>query len=88
MRAESASSRSLRRDKTNVCLCFSYSDNYEAVTHTSKKFNHWLCPDLKVDNSQLIFVMEPKGKHFSREIIVPRFVVINDDTIREISAKI
>lgn len=88
MRGESASSRSLRREKTNVCLSFSYSDNYEAVTHTSKRFNHWLCPELKVDNSQLVFVMEPKGTQFRREIAVPSFVVVNDDTIREVSGKV
>lgn len=88
MRGESASSRSLRKEKSNVCLSFSYSDNYEGVTHTSKRFNHWLCPELKVDNNQFIFMMESKGTQLKREIVVPSFVVVNDDTIRQVSAKV
>jgi hypothetical protein len=84
---ESASSRSLRREKTHDCLSFSYSDNYDAVTHTSKKFNHWLSPELRVSHHRLAFVLFADRGELVREVSVPGFVVVNDDTVRAVSGK-
>jgi hypothetical protein len=88
IKTPSVTSRTQKKEKSHVCLSICYDDNYDSVTQSSKKFTHWLCPELKVRKNKLTFSIISRDREYQKEIMIPSFIMINDDSLREISAKV